>query len=110
PWSAILLCFAFFGGGGAFFAYVARTNDRGLLIEHVIPLDLRGATIFYWTLCFLLLCFAATSLAMVFHRARFRQRVALTPEAILVPASRWSHEERAIPYGEILAVSKTRDH
>ncbi len=37
-----------FAAGGLFMAHQALTNDRGLIIEHLIRLSPLGTTIFFW--------------------------------------------------------------
>lgn len=43
----MLLVALFFGGGAAFFAHKAATNDRGLIVNGLIELGPTGATVFY---------------------------------------------------------------
>lgn len=106
-WLIILAGGGMFGFAAVFFAARANANDRGLIINHVIELSENGAANFYWILCFLSLCFVAVTIAMTFHRLRFRQRVALTANGIILPASRWSAGEKFIEYKNISRLSET---
>ena len=105
-WLIILLCGGMFGLAAVFFGVRANSNDRGLIINHVIELSENGATIFYWVFCFLSLGFVTITIALTFHRLKFRQRIAFTPTGIIVPASRWSADEKLIEYKNILALSE----
>ncbi len=96
-----------FGLAAIFFAVRANSNDCGLIINRVIELSENGATIFYWVFCFLSLCFVAITIALTFHRLKFRQRIALTAAGIIVPTSRWSAGEKLIEYKNISALSES---
>jgi len=106
-WLIILLCGGMFGLAAVFFAARANSNDRGLIINHVVELSENGATIFYWVFCFLSFCFVAITIALIFHRLKFRQRIALTATGIIVPVSRWSADEKLIEYKNISALSES---
>ena len=90
-----------FGAGALLFAYVALTNDRGLILC-VIPLAKTGATICYGVFAGLSALVCAYEAVNVAGRASLRQRIAFTEEGLVVPRSSWSAEERLIPYGSIL--------
>ncbi len=85
----------------------ANSNDRGLIINHVIELSKNGATIFYRVFCFLSLCFVAITIALTFHRLKYRQRITLTAADIIVPVSRWSADEKLIEYKDISSLSES---
>ncbi len=106
-WFIILIGGGMFGLAVVFFAREALNNDRGLIINHIIELSENGATIFYWVFCFLSFCFVAATLAMIYHRWRFRQRVALTADGIILPAGRFSAGEKFIEYKNISGLSET---
>jgi len=73
----------------------------------VIALSENGATNFYWVLCFLSLGFVAITIALIFHRLKFRQRVAFAANGIIVPASRWSAGEKIIEHKSISGLSES---
>jgi len=106
-WLIIFLCGGMFGLAAVFFGVRANSNDRGLIINHVIELSENGATIFYWVFCFLSLCFVAITIALTFHRLKFRQRIAFTQTGVIVPVSRWSADEKLIEYKNISALSES---
>lgn len=106
-WLIILLCGGMFGLATVFFGVRANSNDRGLIINRVVELSENEATIFYWVFCFLSFCFVAITIALTVHRLKFRQRIALTPTGIIVPASRWSADEKHIEYKNISALSES---
>jgi hypothetical protein len=43
---------------------------------------------------------------LVYHRAAYRQRIAFGPATVVVPVSRWSHDEKEIAYRDILELSE----
>lgn len=106
-WLVIFGCGALFALAAAIFALRANSNDRGLIINHIIELSENGATYFYWVMCFLSAGFVTIAVALTFHRLKFRQRVALTANGIVVPASRWSAGEKFIEYKNISALSES---
>jgi len=106
-WTAIVLCTLFFGALAAFMAHVARSNDRGLVINGVVTLSPGGATAFYWTVAGVGACFVLLAGLLAVVRLTSRQRVALAPAALLVPRGRWSNEETAIRFAEVLELSRT---
>jgi hypothetical protein len=106
-WTTALLSGGSFALCAAFFAIRASGNDRGLLINGLIALSPAGATSFYWVLFGLSAAFVAAAALLVFHRLRFRQRIAFTPDAVLLPRSRWSAEERRVAYRAITGLSRS---
>lgn len=97
----ITVCALFFGLGTFLLAAKAFTNDRGVIINGPLRMDLgpAGATVFYWILCSfsVLLCVAI----LAFHRVIFGQRITFGPAALTVPVSRWTTKEKQIAYEDI---------
>jgi len=104
-WAVIIFCAIFFGAGAAVLGNAAATNDRGLVINGIIPLTQNGATTFYWFLCALSIGFVAISALLTVHRLTHHQRIAFTPQSIILPSSRWSSEETTINYDDITSLS-----
>lgn len=92
---------AIFGAAALGFAYMASSNDRGLIL-FVIPLSRNAATIAYWVFAGLAALFSVSDIVNVVRRGSLRQRIAFTPEGLLVPRSLWSTEETLIPYDSVL--------
>ena len=90
-----------FGAGALWFAYMALTNDRGLILCR-IPITENGATIFYWVFAGLGALVSACDAAKVARLASLRQRIAFAKEGLMVPRSLRSTEEDLIPYESIL--------
>ena len=105
-WLIIIFGFLFFGLGTVMLADAAYTNDRGLIINHIIELGIDGATIFYWILCGVCFAFVAACVVMTIHGLTHKQRLAFTHESLILPDGRWSSGERKIRYDEILSVSE----
>ena len=100
----VLLGMLFFIAAAVMLAMRAATNREGLLINHVIPLSPGQATGFYWVLFVFCLGILALGGTGLYHRLIYRQRLAFTPEGLLVPKARWSGEELFIPYRSITAL------
>jgi hypothetical protein len=105
-WLIIILGGLLFGVGVGVLAIKANYNNRGLIINHIIELTTSEATIFYWTLSFFSLCFVLMTVGLIFHRFKYRQRIAFTEKGIIVPKSRWSGEEKIIEYKDISGISR----
>ena len=101
-------------GGGFFFGMLllacvlfALTNRGGLIIGHpapIIELSPRGAAIFFWVLAAFFGCFFVFVGSLAVHRLMRSQRIAFTRTALLVPRSRWSADELAVPFGSITKI------
>lgn len=104
-WMMILMCGGFFTACALVIGLKARGNEEGLVINGIIHLGPNGATTVYWILCGLSIGFVAAAGMLTFHRLTHDQRLAFTSNAILLPASRWSTEETAIPFNEIVKLA-----
>jgi hypothetical protein len=109
-WTVIVLCALSFGAAALFFAAEASGNDRGLIINGLIELPPAGATVFYWVLAALSVGFVAAAATMAAVRLTLHQRIAFTDSGIAIPRSRWSAEETAVPFSEIVALSTSEVH
>lgn len=98
----------FFGCGAIFFAHVARSNNQALILDRIVVLTPWGATIFWWVLAAISIGFVLGAAVAMIHGITRTQRIVLTPRAIIVPRSRWSTAEIAIPYVCIMEVTETR--
>lgn len=96
----VALCSAF----STFFAYLALDNDRGLVIQRAIHLDMDGATNFYWSIGGLFMLGLLFFLAILVTRKYFPKRIVLESHYMLVPASRWpfSTYEQVLKYKDIV--------
>jgi hypothetical protein len=82
----------------------ASTNQRGLILWHVIDLGAGSATAVYWCLVIMSIAFALTGLAGVAQALGRPQYVVLDDDAIELPPTlrRWS--KRRVPYASVHAV------
>ena len=92
---------ALFGAAALGFAYMASSNDRGLIL-FIIPLSRNAATIAYWAFAGLAAIMCVSDVVNVVRRGSLRQRIAFSPEGLLVPRSVWSTDEMLIPYDTVL--------
>lgn len=107
PWSGILLGMLVFGVFSVIGVFAARSN-QGVIINGIIRLSPQGAALFWWVLTAVSLGFVLVAALMACHRVMRSQRVVLAPTAIIVPRSRWSREEIAIPYARIACVVQSQ--
>jgi hypothetical protein len=106
-WTVIFLCALFFGACALVLGAKANGNDRGLIIMGMIELSPGGATVFYWVLAALSFGFVVVAGFLAIVRLTLHQRIALTETCITIPRSRWSSQEVAVPFGEIVEVSRS---
>ena len=104
-WTAIVLCAAFSGLCTVVHGSKALSNDRGLIINHIIELGTDGATTFYWFLTSGSAGFVVATAFLAYHRVAFRQRITFGPAGVTIPASRWSRDKKEIAYRNIQALS-----
>ncbi len=97
-----------YGAGAIFFAYMAMTNDQGLIL-FVIPLSTSNATGFYGFAAVLAAFFSVFDAVNAERRGKLRQRIAFTEDGLLVPLSKWSTEEVCIPYESIVKLEEIKD-
>jgi hypothetical protein len=107
-WTLIVFCAVLFGLVAVILGAKAYGNDRGVIINRVIELSPSGATTFYWVLCACSVGFVTIAAFLACHRLIFRQRIAFSPTALLVPASRWSSAEQQIGYRDIQVLSRVQ--
>jgi hypothetical protein len=106
-WTTIILCGGFFGACAFILGREAQKNNRGLIINGIIDLSPRGATIFYWVLAALSVGFVVVAGFLIIVRLTLHRRIGLTRTSISIPRSRWSNEERVVPFAEILRLSQS---
>jgi hypothetical protein len=103
----MLLVAGFFALCGAVLAHVAQTNDRGLLLWHVIHFETEGATVFYWVLAGISGIFVLLGM-LGFARSVFAtepQVLKLTPEEIIVPPSLFRFENQQVRWRDVTRIT-----
>jgi hypothetical protein len=101
----IVLGLLFFAGCAWIALHTARTNDRGLIINHLIELETPSATIFYWGIFAVCAAFVPLGLAGLWVGRAGGRRITLDQQAITLPKNAWSRESRTIPLAEITGLS-----
>jgi len=108
-WGMMLSALIFLGCFAGFFVYMGLTNNQALLINGILEMPPLVTTVFYWGVGVLFLGLAVLA-GILFAQAIFtRQRIALTPAALLVPKSFWSSKEMAIPYRDVIELRFVAD-
>ncbi|MDO5625820.1 MAG: hypothetical protein Q4G71_14155 [Pseudomonadota bacterium] len=107
-WAAVILGMGFFALTAAVLGYAAASNARGLTIQRVVVLSPADATLLYGLLAACSTGFVLLAAFMAYQRMAGRQqRLVLGVDALTVPASRWSADERLIAYGDVLSLSES---
>jgi hypothetical protein len=66
-------------------ARVAQSNDRGVIINHLITLDTGQATIFYWVLSAVSVAFVVAAISGVIRSLRAPREVMVDARGVTVP-------------------------
>ena len=85
--TVILLSMLFFVGCTLVLANVARTNDRGLILDKVIEFSPEGATIFYWVLTVASALFVLIAIMVIYTGLTTDKEIILTENDITAPRS-----------------------
>ncbi len=92
---------AFFAVCAVFLGLEAANNDRGLILNGVIELSTRGATIFYWTLAGASAAFVAAGLAGAVAGLVSPQHVTLTATDLSAPRSAFSRRPTVVALADV---------
>jgi hypothetical protein len=102
------------GGFGISLAFTALTNDRGLILNHILKFSVQGATIVYWVISALFIYITVlTTIALIFSfLARGRIYIRLTPSDMYILQGLLKKKIRQIPFKEItgLIIREMRGH
>lgn len=97
---------SFVGALALLFAYFVATNNSGIrFLRSGSTLDPGAATVFLWGMFALLVAVTAFLIGLVALSYQLQQRIAFTPQAIIVPKAFWSNQEQQIAYNEIQQLS-----
>ena len=95
----------FFGLMSGFAVDFALTNSTPVYLQGVLEIPAVLANIGAWVVGALFACLFAGGLVFVAQALTRRQRIALTPTALLVPKGFWSSADQAIPYRDIVELA-----
>lgn len=109
-WTTLAFAGGFFGLCGGFFMYRALTDDRGVVINGLITLAPHAARLVYWGLAIGSFAFVAASIFLAIARLSTSHRIAISSDAILFPAGRWTSRECAVPFAGITEVKHIETH
>lgn len=82
----MLLAGAFFGACAAFGFYKAATNEQGMIINGLIELGPRGASVFWLVLAIVSALFVLTAVVAVIHGLVTKSVLVLGEDYLVVPA------------------------
>jgi hypothetical protein len=94
----------FFGATAWWLAVTAAHNDRGLLINRIIPLSVDQATTAYAALATLAGGFTALALVGIFLALFVDRRVVVSADGIVAPRGRFSIRHVDIPLSAVIRV------
>ena len=100
PWF-VLLGAAFFGAIAWFMSKEALTNDRGLILNGLIELSVRGATIFYWSMAAIGATFVAVAIPLFILGLVGKSVLTLTATDLAAPHSVFSRRSTVIRLSDI---------
>lgn len=83
----LLLAAVFFGACALIIAHKAQSNDKDMIINHLIELDTHDATIFLWILAALSAAFVLTGIVGIAKTIGSTTELVLAPDAITAPKS-----------------------
>ena len=109
-WTTVFLAGGFFGLCTALFVSLALTDNRGMIINGIIPLSPFGAKVFYWILAAASFAFVIGAGFLAFVRLTNPQRIAVTDDGMLFPAGRWTGRECHVPFRSVTAVKQVEVH
>ncbi len=95
----------FFVGCALVLAHIARTNDRGLVLNRIIEFSEEGASIFYWSLAAASGVFVVLATMALYSSLTLKREVILTEDRITAPKSGMSKKLVAIRFAEITDVN-----
>ena len=99
-----LLALLFFAACGAFAAHEAIGNDRGLILNGVIRLEVEGATRFYWTIAALSAVFVLIAIAMLAAGLTGTASLRLSATELSAPRSAFSRSSTVVRRADIAGV------
>lgn len=102
-WSLLLLGILFFSGCSAFIAYEAYSNNRGLIINRIIKLDISEATVFLWILCsfgILLVCMGV--IGVVVRLINPKTSISLNQDFIELPTGFLIKKKARVEFSRII--------
>ena len=94
---AIVFWSFFFAISALVFTYECAVNDRGLVINEVIPFTPFGATVFYGFVAGASMFCVGLGVRLSFRRGR----IAFGKDGFLMPKPWWSFEEKYVPYRDL---------
>jgi len=107
-WKGLLFAVIFFGACTCFLFYVALTNRNGLIINGILPLSPKAASIFYWVITAIAFLFVVAGVVKMLFSIFIPQRIAFTKKTLVVPVHIWSSEEGLIPYESITKIDESK--
>lgn len=99
-WTMAWACL-FFGAIAALMIVQATSNDRGLVVNGVVHLASRGATVFFWGMAAVCGLFVAVGIPAVWVSLFGAHRLVLTAEGLSAPRSGLSRKATVVPLGSI---------
>jgi hypothetical protein len=97
----------FFAAFAAVLALRASTNQRGLVINHVVHLEPGAATTLYWVMVVLSALFVVLAAATALQRTR---ELTLDDRSVAIPGPIWRRAPVTIAFADITALEQQAIH
>jgi hypothetical protein len=102
-WGMLVLGILLFGGGFVFFAHRTVNNEAGLIINRIIELGPRDASIVYFVLAICSALFVLGAILGLVNLARGSMEIVVTESTISLPRAVWRRSMTTIAFADITA-------
>lgn len=104
--TTIILCILLFGACAVMFGWMAAMNDSGLILNGVITLSVRGATIFYWTLATLSMGFVLIGILLTIQRVMGSVSLEISNSSVRIPSGFLKRSITEIDLADVVDLSE----
>ena len=102
-WGMLVLGILLFGGAFFFFAHRTVNNEAGLIINRIIELGPRNASIVYFILAICSALFVLGAILGLVNLARGTMEIVVTENTITLPRAVWRRSATTIAFSDITA-------
>ena len=107
-WSSIIFIVVFFGFCTPALFYKAQDNDRGLIINGLIELSTKNASIFYWIICAFSFVLFLFGLISVYFRVKEKKYLVISDFELIIPPVGFNRREYRILLDKINSIQEIK--
>jgi hypothetical protein len=100
----VLLAVPMLVGLAWFFQHLARTNDQGIIFNHLVEIGPQGATIFYWAMFAILAITVPLILLALWNGVKHKTVITLGADGLTLPKKGLSPQPMTIAYADIVSL------